>query len=114
MRLISRSKYPLLFMLLAVLVACASPEQTPEPITRKTLPPTWTDAPTSIPSQTQEPLTKTPESPIVKEEQITETPRPNITNLPATNTVTPNVQETDYVTFWEQHSTPMGDGFLAD
>ena len=112
--MISRSKYPLVFILLAVLVACASPEQTPTPVTGKTLPPTWTDGPTSIPSQTQEPRTKTPESPTVTEEQITETPRPKRTNEPTTTTLAPNIEETDYWSHWELHSTPMGDGVMTD
>lgn len=97
-----------------VLVACASPEQTPEPVTRKTLPPTWTDSPTSIPSQTQEPRTNTPKSPTATEEEFTETPQPIKTNVPATTTITPNIQETDFAAYWELRSTPMGDGVMTD
>jgi hypothetical protein len=60
MMLKSKFRYLILFIILIALSACSTPEQTPEPVTRKTLPPTWTEAPTSTPSLTPVPPTPTP------------------------------------------------------
>jgi hypothetical protein len=60
MMLKSKVCYPILLIILIALTACTSTEQTPEPVTRKTLPPTWTEEPTNIPTMTPVLPTATP------------------------------------------------------
>ena len=91
-------KYSFIFILLISLAACSSPEVTPKPITRKTLPPTWTYAPTSIPTLTPIPFTETPkETTIPTEIEVpTDTIPPTTTIIPTTdispiNTLDPSV-----------------------
>ena len=56
----SKLIYPILIFLLITISSCTSREQTPELISRKTLPPTWTEGPTSTPTLTPVPPTETP------------------------------------------------------
>jgi hypothetical protein len=59
MMLKSRFNYSILFIILITLTSCATAEETPEVVTKVTLPPTWTEEPTSIPTMTPIPPTVT-------------------------------------------------------
>jgi photosystem II stability/assembly factor-like uncharacterized protein len=76
----------LIFIFLAYLTACSSPEVTPTLVSRKTLPPTWTYTPTSIPTLTPIPSTETPK----ETTNPTETAVPTATIAPSTSAIQTN------------------------